>query len=342
MKRVFSNKSMTRIIITTLVILMLTVFNLLAVADEKMDFVIGVGTPGSTGYVHFEACVYLANKYSPNLNCSTISTAGSAESVILLEEGTIQAGSGGSTEIVAANRGEKPFRNKIAIWQMLPWTWWGGLMTTLDQDLETWYDLEGKEVSQIKMGSGGQVVMEMVLGELGMLDKIKSHYLSWADSKNALVDGIIDAYPNVVIAGKISPLMAELAMQKPNLKVLKIDEDALISLSKKNLGVTYKTIVPEEFFGEEKYDFLDKEITLPIWLGVGMTTPDVSEEIIYEFVKAVLEHTDELHEISNVSHACTLEFAANNFMQGIPVHPGAAKYFKERGLWDEDLIIGER
>jgi TRAP-type uncharacterized transport system substrate-binding protein len=60
--------------------------------------------------------------------------------------------------------------------------------------------------------------------------------------------------------------------------------------------------------------------------------------LLYEMVKAVYEHPKEVAAI----HPAAKEFNLDNIFFGLdlvrqhlPYHPGAVKYFKEKGIWKE-------
>lgn len=335
MKRIFSKKMMVKIICITLIIFILAAFN--SVANEnKIKFVIGSASPGSTGYIHWEVCSYLANKYSTKIESSSISTSGSTEDVILLDQGKIELGHGTSLEVVAAWAGESPFQHKMEPWQVLPWTYWAQPMVTLSKyGLETYYDLEGKAISLIKKGSGTESMYTILLEEYGLFGKVRRNYLSFDDSRDALIDGLIVAFPANFSGGVEPPVLAQLALRAPY-KILESDLEVLEKANERNRGIIIVKLP------KESSEFLDEDLLVPGLGGIGLSTADVPDEVIYEFVKAVLENTDELHSISSVSDLTTIEYAINNFMKDYPVHPGAAKFFKEKGLWREDLIIGVR
>jgi TRAP transporter TAXI family solute receptor len=305
-------------------------------AENKFRFVIGSAAPGSSGYIHWEACAYIANKYSQNLECSSISTGGSTESVVLLNGGKVQLSHGTGLEIVSAWAGKEPFKEKMHPWQVFSWTVWALPMVTLaDSELKTYYDLKGKSVSLIKKGSGTESMYRIIMEEYGLLDKIKKNYLSFRDSKDALIDGLIVAFPGNFPGGKQHPIMIELNERKPY-KPLELDLEVMKRVNERNKGM-FVTILPEG-----AYEGLTEDVPAPGLSGIGLSSADVPDEVIYEFLKAVLGHTDELHSISTVSGATTLENATKWLIPGYPVHPGAARFFKDKGIWREDLIIGER
>jgi len=58
---------------------------------------------------------------------------------------------------------------------------------------------------------------------------------------------------------------------------------------------------------------------------------DVQEETVYTLVKAALEHREEYAKIHPLLAEVDAKRAAT--IVGVPFHPGAIKYFKEKGVW---------
>jgi TRAP transporter TAXI family solute receptor len=303
---------------------------------EKKIFRIGSASLGSSGYIHWEACAFLANKHTANLKASSLSTGGSTEDVMLLDQGKIELAHGTGLEIVAAWSGSKPYKKKMEPWQVFSWTVWSLPMVTLaDSGLNTYYDLKGKSVSLIKKGSGTEAMYRFIMEEYGILKDLKKNYLSFRASMNALVDGLVVAFPGNFPGGKSHPIMIDLAARK-RYKVLELDLDVMKRVNKRNKGIIV-TILPRT-----AYEGLTKDMPSPGIAGIGLSSAAVDDDTIYSFCKAVLDHTDELHSISKVSDATTLESSTKWLMPGYPVHPGAVRYFKEKGVWRDDLMIGKR
>lgn len=306
-----------------------------AIAEKKI-FRIGSASLGSSGYIHWEACAFLANKHTPNLKASSLSTGGSTEDVMLLDQGKIELAHGTGLEIVSAWSGTKPFEKKMEPWQVFSWTVWSLPMVALaDSGLNTYYDLKGKSVSLIKKGSGTEAMYRFIMEEYDILKDLKKNYLSFRESMNALVDGLIVAFPGNFPGGKAHPIMIDLASRK-RYKVLDLDLEVMKRVNKRNKGIIV-TILPKT-----AYEGLPKDVPSPGVAGIGLSSAAVDDDTIYSFCKAVLDHTDELHTISKVSDATTLENSTKWLMPGYPVHPGAVRYFKEKGVWRDDLIIGKR
>jgi len=303
---------------------------------EKQLFRIGSASVGSSGYIHWEGCSFLANKYSQKLKASSLATGGSTESVYLIDEKKIEVGHGTGLEVVASMAGEKPFNKKYEIWQVFAWTNWAMPMVALaDSPLKTYYDLKGKQVSMIKKGSGTESLYRIVMEEYGLYNDIKKNFLSFDESKDALVDGLIVAFPGNFPDGKPNPTMLDLAAQKPY-KVLELDLEVMKKVNARNKGIVVTTLP------KRAYEGLNKDMPSPGFVGVGLSSSHADDDSIYEFCKAVLDHIDELKTISKVSEGLTLQNAVNWLVAGYPVHPGAVRYFKEKGVWKDDLVIGKR
>ena len=65
-------------------------------------------------------------------------------------------------------------------------------------------------------------------------------------------------------------------------------------------------------------------------LAMLCTSSDLSEELVYQMTKSIFDNTDYLAK----AHAAGKAVSAENALKGmtIPLHRGAAKYFKEKGL----------
>lgn len=76
--------------------------------------------------------------------------------------------------------------------------------------------------------------------------------------------------------------------------------------------------------------------TLESWVGLG-THKDLPEEVIYKMVKTFWEHVDEMHAVAPwAKDAIQLKYAFNHL--NIKLHPGAYRYYKEKGLKILDAV----
>ena len=121
----------------------------------------------------------------------------------------------------------------------------------------------------------------------------------------------------------------ELARDIP-IRLIEVEPDALARLRAAHSNVVPLTIPAGSYNG------IDKDVhtyTLPqMWL----CRKDLSEDLVYKIIKAVYENTEEKNAIHPLAKMYNIENAFRG-TPGVPVgfHPGAIKYYKEKGIWDK-------
>jgi len=79
------------------------------------------------------------------------------------------------------------------------------------------------------------------------------------------------------------------------------------------------------------YAFMDKDYpTVRQWISL-LAGAHVPDETVYKYVKAIVEARAAVNKIGGSLAAFTPQLAARN-ESGLPFHPGAMRYFKEKGL----------
>jgi len=74
--------------------------------------------------------------------------------------------------------------------------------------------------------------------------------------------------------------------------------------------------------------------------------PSTDTDLVYKFTKAMFENPKPLLEISPMfepwgKEAKEISKKALGACAGVPVHPGAAKYYKEIGIWQDNWVEGK-
>ena len=77
----------------------------------------------------------------------------------------------------------------------------------------------------------------------------------------------------------------------------------------------------------------------PTISGVVGVHPDLDPEICYEITKAIFENEESIRKIGVQLQDINLNFAIDYLLPDYPVNAGAAKYFKEKGVWRDELKI---
>lgn len=79
------------------------------------------------------------------------------------------------------------------------------------------------------------------------------------------------------------------------------------------------------------YENQDTDITTTAVKLVLCTTADLDEETVYDLTKTLWEHMDSLKKENNTLRSVSLEGAITD-LAGLPLHEGALKYYKEKGI----------
>ena len=194
-------------------------------------------------------------------------------------------------------------------------------LVTCDPSIKSMTDLRGKSVSIGAIGSGVYFNALDFLAAYGMTEEdIDPQYLSFGDSAEALKDGkVVAAF---VVAGAPTPAVTDLSTSKQSYLV-SLDDAAVAKLIEINPSYT-KSVIPAG-----TYSGIDEDI---ITVGIKATiiaNGQVSDEEAYTIVSTIFENKDVIAEAHAKGLELDLEYASTC---GLPYHPGAAKYFAEKGL----------
>lgn len=186
-------------------------------------------------------------------------------------------------------------------------------------------DLKGKRISTGAVGSGTEILALRML-EAAHIDKdkdVKRERLSVAESVNALKDRKIDAF--IWVGGIPTAAITDLAAT-PGVKIKLIEHTDVLDAMNKKYGPLYtKGIIPANSYqGQDK-----PSGNIAVW-NLLVVDAKMSNDMAYKITKTLMESQPDLVNV----HKEALNINAKN--QGatspIPYHPGAKKYFEEKGV----------
>lgn len=328
---------MKKLRIVTLLIIILFTIGLLVVSGQGLKpnvIVWGSASLGSRGYVCMEAFSSTLNKLT-DLKNSSISTGGGAENLALIDQGEIQIGQGMRLDLYNAYRGIESYDHKIDFVQVFSYSVAGMTIGVLpDSGIETIKDLAGKRLA-VGPASGGAVpIIKALLKEYGILDDVNLVYTGWSEAPDALNAGQVDA-SGIWISGESIPHTGfqKLAMIR-EFKLLDMDRDKLENIAKGNEGFSVGKV------DKKAFDFLTEDKLCAGSSSILVADPNLDEEIVYEIVKTLFENEEDVRSIDPQSLGeFYLERALDNIIADYPFHPGAVRYFKEVGIWSDDLLV---
>src|SRR5699024_5630468 len=171
-------------------------------------------------------------------------------------------------------------------------------------------------------GSETNSISKVLLAAHGLEDgDYQAFQEGFGDAADGVQDGNIDISIGVLglPAGSIESLQASTG----DVVMLGIDDDAINDIEANSEYQRYT-------ISKDNYEFLDEDIdTIAAYAVMVGNTDTIDEELGYELARIMVEHADE------VTHAqasdMTLENALNG-AEGLPIHPGAKRYYEEQGL----------
>ena len=194
-------------------------------------------------------------------------------------------------------------------------------IVTCDPSIKTVADLKGKNVSIGDSGSGVWYNAIDILGAYGLTEDHQAHLPGLRRQVlQALKDGAIDAA--FVVAGAPTTAITELASAK-DAYLVSLDDEHVDALLEKSPYYS-KVVIPADVYG------MDSDTTTVAVGAVVVARDDVAEEDVYNFVSGVFENVDAITNVHAKGAELGLDFAAS--VTSVPYHPGAAKYFAEKGL----------
>lgn len=184
-------------------------------------------------------------------------------------------------------------------------------------------DLKGKRVGVGAPGSGVEGDVQAIFKVAGLTykDLKAADFLDFAATASRFKDNQIDA--GFVVAGYPVAAIMDLTTTK-DVELLNFD-DAFLAKLNKEYPFLVKSIIPGK-----TYRGIDKDIATPAVMAILITHDAVSEEDVYNFTKAMFDNIGDIH----ASHAKGKEINLKTALEGLtaPLHPGAAKYYKEKGM----------
>jgi TRAP transporter TAXI family solute receptor len=191
-------------------------------------------------------------------------------------------------------------------------------------------DLKGKRVAGELMGSPPtNLIRQAVLGAHGLSDKdVKViPFRNIGECSQLVREGMADAGMTTTSFPAVS--IDEITASKPVYFISQSRETIEKVLA--NLGPmwTEVTIPANAYKGQTS--------AVPTIGGysVLISRPDLDETLAYSIVKAIYDHQQEFWSYHAGAKSWTLENTIA--MWALPYHPGAIKYYKEKGIWKGDM-----
>jgi hypothetical protein len=291
---------------------------------------ISIGT-GGTGGVYYPLGGGLANLLSktiPGVQATAEVTGGSVDNLKLINAGKSEIAFSMADAALDALNGQDKFKgtNVPVRTLMVLYPNQMHVVTIEGTGIEKMADLKGKRVSTGSGGSATEVMAFRVIEAAG-LDKdndMKRERLGVAESVNALKDRKIDAF--FWVGGLPTAAVTDLGAT-PGVKIKLIDHADTADAMNKKYGDLYaaSTIKSGTYPGQDK----DNKNTV-VW-NILVTHANMADDMAYKIVQIIIDHKADLVAVHGEAKSFSLENQIKT-NSPIPWHPGAVKYFTEKGV----------
>ena len=305
----------------------------LPAAAQNKSITLGTASTGGTYFVYGGVVASLLTNKLPGVTVSTQQTQGPNQNVVLVSEKKVEMGM--TTMGIAFHAWEgtpdgwtkgKKYNDIRALFPMYDTPF--HFVTLKKNGITKVADLKGKTVGVgPKAGTCGTYFPLMFKA---LKVDVNVQFGGASDMGNRLSDGLIAAFP--FCAGLPIAIYSELDASK-DVTFFTYTDTELAAL-KKAIPELSDSVIPKGTYKSLKEDHK----TVGVY-NFFIVHKDFDADMAYKVTKAVLENNAELVK----GHAAAVETVLKNWDKNtfMPFHPGAVKYFAEKGIKLPDKLVGK-
>jgi TRAP transporter TAXI family solute receptor len=282
---------------------------------------------GGTSGVYYPLGVAIGKIFSdklPDVKTQVQATKASVENLILLQQGRGEVAFALGDSLKAAWEGDEEagFKAKLDRLRTIGAIYpnYIQIVATADSGIKTLADLKGKSLSVGAPKSGTELNSRAILAAAGLSykDLGKVEYLPFAESVDLMKNRQLDA------------TLQSAGLGVASLKDLSTSIDIVVVAVPKQvvdkIGPPFTSVkIPANTYTGQEKDVPTAAVT-----NYLVTSTAVSDDLAYQMTKLIYESLPELANSHVAGKDIKLETAASG--SPIPLHPGAIRYYKEKGL----------
>ena len=296
-------------------------------AQPKSRFSIATGGTGGVYYPLGGGMAALISKQLPGTEATAEVTSGSVDNMKLIHTGKVALALTLPDIALDAAQGQlKGLNEKVAVRSLLAlYSNYMHIVALEGSGIKTVADLKGRRVSTGAPGSGTEIKGLRVMETYGLTakDLRSQERLGVAESAGALKDRKIDAF--IWDGGLPTAAVLDLAAT-PGIKIHLVPHgDAVAKMVAKFGPLYFVAPIPKG-----AYKGVDEDVPVATVTNLLVAHERMEETLAYQITKLFLEHTADLVAVHKAAAEITLKSAAIG--SPIPFHPGALRYFKEKGI----------
>ncbi len=290
---------------------------------EKTEVMLYTGGTAGTYFPLGSKYAEMLNKYSDIIDASAVTSGASVTNVKGIEKGESQAGLIQNDVSYYARKGIVMFESPVPQLQGVATLYPETCQTIVraESDIYTLADLEGKSVAVGAPGSGCAVGCEQVLEAAGVWDTIKRYDLAIGEGCSALKLGQVDA--TFVVGATPTAGIEEIAVTTP-VRLVPVSEEIVDKLHAEGYSFYVRQVIPKG-----TYKMTEDVVTCAV-MAMLCVHKDLPDDVVYDMTEILFEHLDELR----TAHVRAANITLGTALDGMSLilHPGAVKYYEEKGI----------
>jgi len=288
------------------------------------NLVLATGGTAGTYYPFGGAMAKIWNSKIKDMNVTAQTSGASAENVRLINKKEVELALVQSDTLDFAFNATEAFKEPLKAMNAIAVLYPEVIQVVVGaaSPIKSIADLKGKKVGVGAPGSGTEANFRQLLDAYGMKkEDVNAQFLSFSESAEAYKDKHIDAF--IVTAGIPNAGIMDVATQN-EIRILNIPADVAAKLTKKYPFLAAVKVPANTYKGQTA------EVSTVAVNAVLIVGSSLKEAMVYNLTKALFENQAELA----AAHAKGKELNMKTAVTGvsIPFHPGAVKYYKEKGL----------
>ncbi|MDH2383284.1 TAXI family TRAP transporter solute-binding subunit [Bradyrhizobium sp. CER78] len=300
--------------------------SVLAAPVAQAEQFINVLTGGTSG-VYYPLGVAIGKIYGDKISgvkTQVQATKASVENLVLLQQGRgeIAFTLGDSLKAAWEGDAEAGFKTKLDKLRTIGAIYpnYIQIVATAESGIKTLADLKGKSLSVGAPKSGTELNSRAILAAAGMSykDLGKVEYLPFAESVDLMKNRQLNA--TLQSAGLGVASLKDLSTSS-DITVVAVPKETVDKIGSPFVSV----IIPAN-----TYTGQDKDVPTAAVVNYLVTSSAVSDDLAYQMTKLIYESLPELANAHAAGKEIKLEAAATG--SPVPLHPGAIRFYKEKGL----------
>lgn len=252
------------------------------------------------------------------------SSGASGENMRLVQDGEVDFAIVQNDVADSAYNGTEPFKDKFgkvrALGRLYPE--YLHIVASKDSGIKSIDDFKGKKISVGARGSGNELNCRQFFDIYGLnYDNITPIFLPYGETADQFKDRNLDAF--VFTIGTPNPAIVDITTAQ-DVNFIPMEGGKVDEIVAKFPYLVKDAIPANTYKGQEQ-----PVPTLSVQ-AILVANEDMPDDVAYELTKTIYENTESIAKAHNKGAEINLENARDGVT--IPLHPGAEKYFREKGL----------